>query len=236
MSSVIMNIKKVLRRSGYDIVTYHPQYQALLKQFSIGTVLDIGANDGQFALDVRAHVPAAEIYSFEPLKDQFDKLCRRFAGQSNFHPFNVALGESNTTTTIKRSAFSPSSSLLDMTEAHKKLYPKSAAQYPEEINLRRLDDMKKEMRIRGNLLVKIDVQGYEAAVIKGGAQIISKAVMVVVETSFLELYAGQPLFDDVYQLLRPLGFSYHGHKEQHWNEKTNELIYEDSIFVKDASR
>jgi FkbM family methyltransferase len=231
-NKIFMAVKKLANRAGYDIKYYHPYYEALLKNQDIKTVLDIGANTGQFARDIHNRLPKAQIYSFEPLKDGFDLLMKNMADVADFKAFNVALGETTGKMQINRSAFSPSSSMLKMAELHKKLYPKSAESAKEEITVKRLDDMAEEFHIKKPLLIKVDVQGYEDKVIAGGKNIFGQASVVVIETSFVKLYEGQPLFGDIHDQLRALGFSYHGNKEQHWNEKTGEPIYEDSIFVK----
>ena len=65
--------------------------QPWLREFRFATVLDIGANTGQFAIAARAIFPAARIVSFEPLADCCEKLKRVMHGDSNFAAFNVAL-------------------------------------------------------------------------------------------------------------------------------------------------
>lgn len=228
-----MTIKKLLRKFGYDIVRHHPVYNIALKKYAVETVIDIGANTGQFALDIHQRIPNATIYSFEPLHDTFLTLTENLQAVQNFKAFNVGLGERNETASILRSSFTPSSSLLPMTELHKKLYPKSSGATPEIINIKRLDDMVGSMPITGNLLVKLDVQGYEDKVLRGGKGLISKATILLIETSFVQLYENQPLFDDIYSLVRELGFTYKGSRERHYSKETGELIYEDAIFTKD---
>ncbi len=225
-------VKKYLNRRGYDIKYYHPHLDTLLKNLDVQIVLDIGANDGQFAEDIHTRLPKAYIYSFEPLKDCFEKLNIRMKEAAHFKSFNIALGDSEGAMEINRNSFSPSSSILPMDELHKKLYPKSAESRKETIRIKKLDSFSHELILNKAYLVKLDVQGYEDKAIKGGSEIIKNASLVLVETSFKTLYKGQPLFDDIYTLMKNLGFSYYGNHGQHWNMKTNELIYEDALFVK----
>ncbi len=229
---MIMAVKKLLRRFGYDVVRYHPLFEIILKKYDIRTVIDVGANTGQFALSIHRQLPHAMIYSFEPLHDAFLKLSDNLKEVQKAKIFNVGLGEKNETASILRSSFSPSSSLLPMTELHKQLYPKSEKTTPEIITIKRLDGMMNDLFIEGNLLVKLDVQGYEDKVLRGGKELISKATMLLIETSFIQLYENQPLFDDIYSIVRDLGFTYKGSRERHYSNETGELIYEDSIFTK----
>lgn len=220
----------MLRKFGIDIIKYHPLYDNLLYKYNFETIIDIGANDGQFAEEIHQKLPGAAIYSFEPIESVYKKLMVNMRNVSNFKAFNVGLGEKSEKTTINKSSFSPSSSLLRMATLHKKLYPKSAEIIEETAQIETLDNFLEQIDFRGNLLIKIDVQGYEDKVIKGGKKTFERARMLIVETSFVRLYEGQPLFEDVVLLLRDLGFSYCGSREQHWNKLTDELIYQDSIF------
>lgn len=55
-------------------------------------------------------------------------------------------------------------------------------------------------------LIKIDVQGFEDRVIRGGFNTLRNTRWCLVEVSLVELYQGAPTFDTVYQLLSDLGF------------------------------
>jgi FkbM family methyltransferase len=153
-------------------------------------------------------------------------------GDDNFTAHNFALGDSNGETHIERSSFHPSSSLLPMAKLHKELYPKSAGSHSETIQVRTLDSVAASLQIQGPTMVKIDVQGFEDKVIVGGKETIQKASIVITETSFVSLYEGQPLFDDIYRALRELGFVYYGSAARNYSKRTDTLIYEDAIFIK----
>ncbi|MBI5134446.1 MAG: FkbM family methyltransferase [Candidatus Taylorbacteria bacterium] len=230
---ILFAIKRLANKFGYDIKLYHPHFDLVLKEHGIKTVIDIGANNGQFALDIRSRLPGARIISFEPLSDCYEELQAKMAGDGGFQALNLALGDVKGDVEIHRSAFSPSSSLLPMADLHKKMYPKSVETRKEKIQVERLDDVIRNIAVEGPLLVKLDVQGYEDKVIAGGKETLSLANMILIETSFKTLYEGQPLYKDIYALLASLGFSYYGNNGQHWDPKTGELVYEDSIFVKD---
>jgi len=228
-----MAIKKVLRAFGWDIRRYHSLHDTVLKHHDIQTILDIGANDGHWAQEMRSLFPDAQIYAFEPLKDCFERVVARFEGDALFKAFNVALGDNDGSAEIERSSFHPSSSLRPMAKLHKELYPKSASVTREKIAVRRLDSMANELVLKRGVLVKMDVQGFEDKVIIGGKNVFSQAGVVISEVSFVELYENQPLFGDIHDALRELGFSYRGNCAEHFSRLTGEKIYEDSIFVRD---
>lgn len=232
---MIMRLKKLLRRFGYDIVRYHPLYDILIAPISPKTVLDIGANTGAYARMVRKRFPEAVIHSFEPLSDCFETLEKALPGDARFHVHKMALGNENGESIIHRSSFNPSSSLRPMAALHKKLYPKSAEHLEETIDIARLDDVAETLSLEGPLLIKMDVQGFEDQVLRGGVETVKKASALIIETSFVSLYENQPLFDGIYQILRELGFEYRGRLETHYNRLTGEPIYEDAVFIRVAA-
>ena len=208
-------------------------YLWLIRQ-NISTVLDIGANTGQFAEHIHRILPEAQIISFEPLADCYDELVKNGRKLGRFTAYNYALSDEEGNTSIYRSEFSPSSSLLPMGDLHKAAFPHTRGGTVETVSTRRLDDMQ-DLGITYPLLVKIDVQGFEDHVIAGGSATIGRAAVLIVETSFQTLYDHQPLFDDVYRQLRELGFAYHGNWFQDNDARDGAALQSDSIFVKRVS-
>ena len=228
----MMRIKKILRSLGYDIRYYHSYWETVVAPHHIQTVFDIGANNGEYSKEIFTHIPEAEVYAFEPLSDCFETLTKSFEENPRMHAFKTALGDSHGETAIERSSFHPSSSLLPMAKLHKELYPKTAGSTQEKISIARLDEVVANIDIKGNLMIKIDVQGFEDKVIAGGKNTFTRASVVLIETSFVELYERQPLFTDINRLLVDLGFSYAGVVTEHRDKKTGELLYQDSLFVR----
>lgn len=230
---MLRKIKSLINSLGYDIIRYKSPHKELVLRYDIGTVLDIGANTGQYAASFFAECPNVKIISFEPVKSCFEEMTKKLSSHgTNFQAFSFALGSKNEDTFINRSSFTPSSSLLPVSKALKDNYPKSVESSKEKITVKRLDDVFPTLNISKNLLIKIDVQGFEDQVIAGGTSTISKAKVVIVETSFVALYEGQSMFDDIYRRMKNLGFSYYGDRERHYSKDGSKLLYEDSIFVK----
>ncbi len=227
-----MRIKKILRSFGYDVRRHHSLYETVLRHHQIQTILDIGANDGHWSHDMRMLFPRAQIYAFEPLKDCFERMVQTFEGDKKFCGYNVGLSDTDSITDIERSSFHPSSSMLQMSALHKELYPKSKHITHERIVLRRLDSVQEEMNLTPGVLIKMDVQGFEDKVIAGGLETFKRAEVIISETAFVTLYEHQPLFGDIHDQLRKLGFVYRGNCGEHFSSKTGERIYEDSIFVR----
>lgn len=226
-------IRKLVRRFGVDIhrIRKAPEPIEYLKTLGIRTVIDVGANIGQFAQEIRGLLPDAMIYSFEPLRDCYEQLQQTMRTDARFKAFNAALGAEAGEASIHRSSYSPSSSLLAMADLHKKLFPHTSGDRPESIAVKRMDEVFKDIPLESKLLVKMDVQGYEDRVIEGGRETLAKAGAILLEASFVRLYEGQPLFADIFKLLEGLGFSYHGamHQKQ---VKSGEILFEDALFLR----
>ena len=92
-----------------------------------------------------------------------------------------------------KSPHTPSSSFLPMTSVHEAAYPESRRSSQVRVRVRPLDEIGRELDFQENLFVKIDVQGYEGPVLRGGQATLRKAAVVLIETSFVPLYRAQLL-------------------------------------------
>jgi FkbM family methyltransferase len=220
-----------LLRRDIPVNIYLKLNQPWLTDAGIKTVIDIGANVGQFAKLIHEVLPYAMIYSFEPLEDCYEELNQNMRKVKNFRAFNVAIGNMDGELEFHRSEFSPSSSVLPMTCLHKQNYPFTARNSIIKVKSVRLDYIARELNIIPNLLVKIDVQGFEDKVISGGWLTIRRAKILVLETSFQQLYVGQPLFEDIYESLK-MDFQYIGSLgSPRVNRTDGSPLFEDSIFI-----
>ena len=221
---------------GYDIVRRRKRDYIWLQELEIRTLLDIGANVGQYASEMRKIFPKAQIYSFEPLKDCFKQLNENMKNDARFQALNCALSDEPGETQINRNEHSPASSLLKLGDLHRKHYTYAVATRSETIRVECLDKMAGQLKIETPLMIKMDVQGFEDKVIAGGVKTIRKAKILIVETSFEELYEGQPLFDDIYEKLKELGFIYYSNNHQVLSDTDRRVLQENSVFIKPNSQ
>ncbi len=202
----------------------------LLQTYAPQTVLDIGANTGQFAKLTRELLPLTRIISFEPLRQCFEQLKLQTSALSPFEAYPIALGEQDLTTVMHHNEFSPSSSLLSMDQLHKEELPHTGKVAHEEIQVRRLDGLSEHLQIIDPLLIKIDVQGYTEPVLRGGEQTVRRACAVVAEVSLQPLYRGEATFDQVHALLSQWGFIYRGNVDQWCSERDGRILQCDCLF------
>jgi FkbM family methyltransferase len=203
-----------------------------LRNMKLETILDIGANTGQFAKSMHELFPEATLYSFEPLKDCYEELLVQFKNVPQFQAFNVALGDETGVVEMHRSEYSPSSSLLSMNDLHKTSFPYTKKEILQKVDLVCLDDIASRLELRKPMLVKLDVQGYEDKVISGGKSVIGQADIVITELSVEQLYDGQPLFDEIYKTMTSMGFQYRGNYDQLCSPDDGRVLQVDGIFTK----
>jgi FkbM family methyltransferase len=223
-----------LRRQGGMVKVFAGLDRAWFHALDIATVLDIGADQGSFAITLGALLPRARILAFEPLPDRFERLRRNTAGLRDCVAVNTALGEQSGELAFRRLAFSPASSFLAPTRMFRMEYPAASESTPVTVKVARLDDVAESLGVAEPILAKIDVQGYEDRVLRGGERTLRRARLLIVETSFIASYEAQPLFADVHRILAGWGFAYTGCLDQLALPSSGRIFQEDSLFIRDG--
>jgi FkbM family methyltransferase len=204
----------------------------LLRREQINLVLDVGANTGQFAEELRACGYAGRILSFEPLPAAHAQLCAHAASDPNWTiAERTAVGAQTGSIEIHVSKNSVSSSILAMLPAHSEAEPQSAYVETETVPLSRLDDLYSPSAA-DRVLLKIDVQGYEAQVIEGAANLLRTCRAVISEMSLVPLYEGQFLAKDLWDLLAAQGFEAWSLEPGFRQPETGRMLQLDGIFVR----
>ncbi len=206
------------RSAGYAIVAIDPLYPAanrrltMMAHHDVNTVVDVGANTGQYASTLRQAGYTEEILSFEPLSEAYAELEKKSRPDPKWRVFHCAIGDENGEAEINVAGNSESSSLLPMLDAHIRSAPES--QY------------------RATERVKLSTLGYEHHVIKGARSLLQQVCLIECELSLTPLYEGQYLFHDMLDLLDGIGF-----KPVHFDSvfsdiKTGHCLQVDGTFVR----
>lgn len=176
---------------------------------TLHTVVDIGANRGQFALAAAHCCPEAQIVSFEPLAGPAAVYREVFAGDLRTTLVESAIGSQPGEAMIHLSARDDSSSLLQITAAQNALFPGTAETGTTTVQMARLAE-KLPAALQAPALLKLDVQGFELEALAGCEDLLDRFDWVYVECSFVELYAGQAFADAVIAWLRERSFALRG--------------------------
>lgn len=167
--------------------------QQLFREADIDVVLDVGANVGQFASDLRLSY-RKEIISFEPTAKQFDQLKRSAAGDRRWSAHKLALGSQSGVADINVSNSSVFSSFLKPNEyAAQRFGGQAATQTVERVEVRRLDEVLPSIladwRTR-NIFLKMDTQGYDLDVFDGASGVLDRVAGLQSEVSVKSVYEG----------------------------------------------
>lgn len=219
-------------KMGFNLEFYQKLSSDFFSEFKVKTIIDIGANEGQSTITFHLAFPEATIYAFEPLPESFNKLETNFTNFNNVHVINAALGDKIGDIIFEQNEYSASSSALKMTDKHINDFPFTTNSKSIKVNVETLDNIFSYKYDIENVLMKIDVQGYEKYVIMGGQETLSRVKILIVETSFDTLYSGQALFDEIYKMLSDLSFSYAGSFDQLISPKNGKVLQQDAIFVR----
>jgi FkbM family methyltransferase len=231
-------IKRLAKQYGYEILgpplafAAHQSLIGLIRQQEINLVLDVGANTGQFAGELRASGYAGRIMSFEPLAAAHQQLTRQAASDVNWTIADrTAIGAMPGSVEIHVSGNSVSSSILDMLPTHSEAEPQSIYVGTESVPVNRLDDLC-SLTPADRVLLKIDVQGYERQVLDGAQRVLGSCRAVISEMSLVPLYDGQVLARDLWDLLAAQGFETWSLEPGFRDPRTARMLQLDGVFVR----
>ncbi len=191
------------------------------------TVIDVGANKGQFAAFAAVRWPKAQIFSFEPLNRPCATFRHILGNRATL--FECAVGEEPATLDIHIASRRDSSSLLPLGNLQKKLFAmEEVATRP--VPVQRLDDTLRDRDLQQPILLKIDVQGFEHQVLRGIGVLKEEISWIYVEVSFAELYLRQKLFPEVEALLKDMDFVHVRSLNEVYDQ--GRLVQADALFRK----
>jgi FkbM family methyltransferase len=243
INSFKLFLNKLIAFTGYKISSLKYIYDSesnLIKSinfFKIKSVIDVGANEGQFVLKLLRKGFKGNILSFEPLTVSHKKLLLNAKKNKKIISWSVAekcgLGSNNFSDHIFVSRHSESSSLLKILPKHTNLKPLSKIISTEKINIKKLDNFYADIsKLKKNIFLKIDTQGYEMEVLKGATKTLKLITGLIVEVSLVKLYEKQPLWLDIVNFLKKRNFIVWSVDRVMGNIDTGETYQLDVTFAK----
>ncbi|GAB2866600.1 [alpha-L-fucopyranosyl-(1-_3)-alpha-L-rhamnopyran osyl-(1-_3)-2-O-methyl-alpha-L-rhamnopyranosyl] dimycocerosyl phenol-phthiocerol 2'''-O-methyltransferase [Streptomyces deserti] len=205
----------------------------------IDVVIDVGANRGQYGTMLRRFGYRGSIASFEPLHDPLRTLRCRAAADPLWKVFPYALGDSNRTVTINVAGNGcASSSVLPMLSRHAEACPESRYVDVQETEQHRLDAVWPQVAgPEERVFLKLDVQGYEGAVLEGAAEHVGHCAGLQMEVSCVPLYEGGLLLEDALQMAqRRYGMTLAALVPGFSDSRTGQMLQCDAVFLRHPPR
>jgi len=226
----VIRSTRLLRALLYHRVLAGAEHRQVLAA-DLTTVIDIGANRGQFSLALRRWAPEAKVIAFEPLDGPATRFRKLFKGDKNVTLHQSAIGPEAGEATIHVSAEDDSSSLLSISTLQEKLFPGTCEVRTESVQVGRLCDYVTADEIVTPAMLKLDVQGFELAALSGCEDLLTRFGFIYVECSFVELYQRQAMADEIVAWLREHEFKLSGVYNLFYDKK-GKAIQGDFLFTK----
>jgi FkbM family methyltransferase len=195
---------------GVHLIRYRPTIVIeILNYFDFDTVIDVGANTGQFAKSILEAGFTGNIFSVEPSNEAFNRLV---SGTKKYRNWQViprcAVGAAQGEVKLNISENLYSSSLLEILSTHTSAAPRSRYVSEEFVPMETLDRLfDSESAYGRNCFLKLDVQGFEDQVLAGGKKLMEQIGGIKIELSLLPLYYGQPLHQELLSNIESKGFT-----------------------------
>lgn len=236
-----LKVRDLFRKAGIDIRLNDMNNRSdlrflhFLKTQNITTVLDVGANRGQFAGSLLESGFDGHVVSFEALPEIYDELKRnaaRFGRQWSVSQ-RCALSDRNGTTHFHITHNLSSSSILAPNDALQAMGRPLEQREVIEVDCKRLDELYQPTHeVKGKIFLKIDVQGAEALVLAGAKGLMPHVKGVLLEMTLMPLYEGQPLADAVNNIVTSLGFALWDTVPVYRDAKSGRLYQYDAIYFR----
>jgi len=204
--------------------------KTLLNSYQIKHVLDVGANKGQYAQEIRSLGFNGMIYSFEP-SSIYEHLAKVSESDINWQTYRFGFGATSGKFGMYIASNDGESSSL--------LKPKNimaqgfgiSFNITEEVEIKTLKQFL-DSNVMSNIYLKIDTQGNEMNVLLGLSDQINRVSVIEFESALIPLYEGETGHYEIAQYLISRGFKVKQMVITHWNHN-KETISLDSIFVRD---
>lgn len=146
----------------------------------------------------------------------------------------MGLGAEDGEAELSLSANSVSSSVLPIMDSHVEAEPESRYRGAEKIAIRTLDSVVADWGTRGSRIgLKLDVQGFEAEVLRGAENTLPHVWFLESELSLTPLYEGQVLYEEMIEHLGDAGFSLVNVCPGFSDPRTGRVLQLDGVFLRE---
>lgn len=207
----------------------------LLNKYNINLVIDVGANEGQFATEIRKAGYQEQIISFEPISEIFNILSQNATSDSKWLVINSALGRESGERFINIADKSVFSSFLDANDMCMGQFGPSSAGFSKElVTVQKLGtflDGLLDSAQPPRICLKMDTQGFDLEVFAGLGLWLEKVLIIQSEISVLPIYQGMIHYTESLNTYEKSGFTLAGMFPVNIDESTLNVIEFDCIMI-----
>lgn len=213
-------VQRAGRRLGLSIERIpHPLtlvylLRRVIERLDIQCVMDVGAHHGEYATLLRQDVGyRGRIISFEPAAKAYEELVGRMAADRLWEGYRCALGESAGVAKLQTYAETQFNSLHHMTAYGTDRFS-MVDTGTEDVEIRRLDELLLARTLgefdRSPLLMKVDTQGSDLAVLRGAGWVLEAVLALQIEVPAKPVYQAALGLPATLDVLTSLGFEVAG--------------------------
>ncbi|MBA2270889.1 MAG: FkbM family methyltransferase [Chthoniobacterales bacterium] len=163
-------------------------------------VVDVGANVGQWSTMLLDLITPERLVIIEPQPVPFAELQRQFGKRPNVQLHNVAIGDADGVTRLRITRDTTGASVLPPRDEMRELIGQNWAVESEiEVPMKTLDTLLSDTAEIS--LLKIDVQGFEKAVLAGASLSLTKTDFLLVELNYMPQYVGGSWLGEIHEIL-----------------------------------
>jgi len=185
--------------------------------FQPQTIVDVGVADG--TIELYRHFKDPYLVLIEPMsefKPSIDAILQRYSGESHF----AAAGAEDGFVKFDVGA--------DISALHNA--KPGGSDNARNVPLRRLDTLLGD--VDGPILLKVDVEGFELAVLEGGPELLKKVDVAILETRLFDVVGGTSIFTEVCAYMAPKGFEVYDIIDMVSRPLDGALVLCDIVFVR----
>ena len=212
---------------------YYERLTQILRASSVSAVIDVGANEGQFARQLRGAGYGGRIISIEPGAAAYEILSQAAADDPNWDiPEQIALGSSEGDTELIVYNRSDMNSVLPLSAVGQSSFPRLAETGRQTVPMHRLDTIFDRLIGDGEAAVKIDTQGSEREILSGAAGVLNRIPVLQIELGMVQLYDGAAAFEEILSQLQDAGFRMAMTSPVSFDKTTARPIEVDALFLR----
>lgn len=193
-----------------------------LKHLNPASILDIGANTGDWAKEAKSVWPEASIFCIEGCT-----ACEPYLKAAGF-PYRIALlGDSVREVDFYKATYSATGTGNS--------YMREKTEWFDNPDIEKRELVPLSLIFGNDVtydLIKLDTQGSELDIIRGGMELCSRAKHILTEVAVSDYNEGAPLMPDVILFMNAIGFTKFQIVDDIVHPKTRELIQHDVLFTK----